>query len=75
MYEQQSTYNPNMPVRALIYAGMLFSAYIENNGLSYIQEKDLNCLRQNVFVSTMEQIISKKEKFSNYLTALKKSRI
>lgn len=39
LYEQQSTYNPNMPVRALIYAGMLFSAYIENNGLSLYSRK------------------------------------
>lgn len=41
LYEQQSTYNPNMPVRALIYAGMLFSAYIENNGLSLYSRKRL----------------------------------
>jgi hypothetical protein len=29
-YEQQSTYNPNMPMRFLVYAGMVFSAYIED---------------------------------------------
>jgi hypothetical protein len=29
-YEQQSTYNPNMPVRFLVYAGMVYSGYIEN---------------------------------------------
>ena len=29
LYEQQSTFNPNTPVRFLIYAGMLFAAYIE----------------------------------------------
>lgn len=29
-YEQQSTYNPNMPIRFLVYAGMVYSAYIEN---------------------------------------------
>ena len=29
MYEQQSSFNPNTPVRFLIYAGMLFAAYIE----------------------------------------------
>ena len=28
LYEQQSTYNPNMPVRFLIYLGMLYSKYI-----------------------------------------------
>ena len=35
-YEQQSTYNPNMPMRFLVYAGMVFSAYIEDpdNGIN-----------------------------------------
>ena len=28
LYEQQSTFNPNMPMRFLIYAGMLYSKYI-----------------------------------------------
>ena len=31
LYEQQSTFNPNMPMRFLIYAGMLYSKYIEGN--------------------------------------------
>lgn len=30
-YEQQSTFNPNMPMRFLIYAGMVYSKYIEEN--------------------------------------------
>ena len=29
LYEQQSTFNPNMPVRFLIYAGMLYARYVE----------------------------------------------
>lgn len=29
LYEQQRTYNPNMPMRFLIYAGQLYSKYIE----------------------------------------------
>ncbi len=28
-YEQQSTYNPNMPMRYLVYIGMVYSKYIE----------------------------------------------
>ena len=28
-YEQQSTFNPNMPMRFLIYAGMIYSKYVE----------------------------------------------
>lgn len=31
LYEQQSTFNPNMPMRFLIYAGMLYSKYIEGD--------------------------------------------
>ena len=34
LYEHQSTYNPNMPVRMLMYAGMVYSKYTE--------EKDIN---------------------------------
>lgn len=30
-YEQQSTFNPNMPMRFLIYSGMVYSKYIEGN--------------------------------------------
>jgi hypothetical protein len=33
IYEQQSTYNPNMPIRLLCYAGKLYSRYIEKHGL------------------------------------------
>ena len=28
LYEQQSTYNPNMPVRQLMYLGRLYDKYI-----------------------------------------------
>ena len=31
LYEQQSTYNPNMPVRMLRYAASLFEKYIVKN--------------------------------------------
>ena len=30
-YEQQSTCNPNMPMRFLIYAGMIYSKYVEES--------------------------------------------
>ena len=30
-YEQQSTFNPNMPMRFLIYAGMIYSKYVEGS--------------------------------------------
>lgn len=31
LYEQQSSYNPNMPLRFLIYVGMVYSNYVEAN--------------------------------------------
>lgn len=31
LYEQQSTFNPNMPMRFLIYAGMIYSKFIKQN--------------------------------------------
>ena len=34
-YEQQSTYNPNMPVRFWIYSAMAYSNYINSNHLRY----------------------------------------
>ena len=34
IYEQQSTYNPNMPVRQLMYAAKLYDKYIHENKLN-----------------------------------------
>ncbi len=34
LYEQQSTYNPNMPLRMMQYAGNLFEKYIKENELN-----------------------------------------
>ena len=34
LYEHQSTYNPNMPVRQLIYIGQLYDKYIKQNSLN-----------------------------------------
>ena len=34
LWEQQSTYNPNMPVRGLMYYGNLYNSYIHNRGLN-----------------------------------------
>ncbi len=34
LYEQQSTYNPNMPVRLLQYAGNLYEKYFKDNSLN-----------------------------------------
>lgn len=34
LYEHQSTYNPNMPIRGMMYAAMLYEKYIETNNLN-----------------------------------------
>lgn len=34
LYEQQSSYNPNMPLRMMQYAGNLYEKYIKGNGLN-----------------------------------------
>ena len=34
LYEHQSTFNPNMPLRGLIYFSHLYQSYIEKNGVS-----------------------------------------
>ena len=33
-YEQQSTFNPNIPIRMLTYAGMVYNSYMEKNRLN-----------------------------------------
>ena len=40
LYEHQSSYNPNMPLRGLMYFGHLYDKYIESNDL-YIYGKKL----------------------------------
>ena len=39
LYEQQSTYNPNMPIRSLIYTGQLYDKYIKQNNLKMFGTK------------------------------------
>lgn len=56
LYEQQSSYNPNMPVRMLQYAGNLYEKYIKEGRLNKYGRKRL-CLpapRLVVFYNGME---------------------
>ena len=39
LWEQQSSYNPNMPLRGLMYFGKLYSGYIETNSLNIYGSK------------------------------------
>ena len=39
LYEHQSTYNPNMPIRGFMYNGKLYGKYIEKNNLNIYGKK------------------------------------
>lgn len=39
LWEQQSSYNPNMPLRGLMYFGKLYSKYIEENNINIYGSK------------------------------------
>ena len=39
LYEQQSTYNPNMPLRGFFYLSQLYQMYIEKNKLNILNSK------------------------------------
>ncbi len=41
-FEQQSTFNPNMPLRYLMYAGMSYSKYLEMNSLFIYSSRPLD---------------------------------
>ena len=43
VYEQQSSYNPNMPIRQLMYAAKLYDKYIQQKKLN-IYGKKVVCL-------------------------------
>ena len=42
LYEQQSTFSPNMPVRGLMYFGRLYDSYISRNELNVYGTKQLS---------------------------------
>lgn len=39
LYEHQSTYNPNMPIRGLLYFAKIYSEYISDNGINLYHNK------------------------------------
>ncbi len=39
LWEQQSTFNPNMPIRGLMYYGDLYNSYIDDRGLNIYGSK------------------------------------
>ena len=42
LWEQQSTFNPNMPIRGLMYFGQMYSKYITEHNLNIYGKKLIN---------------------------------
>ncbi len=57
VWEQQSTFNPNMPVRGLMYFGMLYEKYIKSNGINIYNKslKKIPTPRYVVFYNGVEE--------------------
>lgn len=63
LYEHQSTYNPNMPLRGIMYFGKLYDRYVEKVRKSiakYGKEKGIehavdDCIRDNI----LKEVLSK----------------
>lgn len=53
LYEHQSTFNPNMPVRGLLYFSRLYEAYIDKISLIYMVIAWSNFLCRNLSFSIM----------------------
>lgn len=56
VWEQQSSFNPNMPVRGLMYFGMLYEQYIKSHGLNIYSKslKKIPTPRYIVFYNGLE---------------------
>ena len=54
LYEHQSTLNPNMPLRGLIYFGKQYESYIKQHNLNIYGKNSLKYLLLNLLFSTTE---------------------
>lgn len=50
LIEQQSTYNPNMPLRGMLYSGQLYDQYITSHGLNRYSSKLIKIPAPKYFV-------------------------
>ena len=55
LYEHQSSWNPNMPLRGLLYISMLYQGFIEQNHLDIYSSTLLKLPVPNMLSSTMER--------------------
>ena len=70
IYEQQSTYNPNMPVRGLMYLGKLYDKFIKENDLDVYGKAlvELPAPQYIVFYNGTESEFQDKDVFEQKLT-------
>ena len=68
LWEQQSSYNPNMPLRGFLYFGKLYNSYVERNRLNLYGSELLRIPSPKYVVlynGTVEQPAEKKLKLSD----------
>ena len=54
LYEHQSTLNPNMPIRGLIYFGKQYESYIKQNNLNIYGKKCFRCRFRSLLYFIMD---------------------
>ena len=55
LYEHQSTFNPNMPLRGVFYFSRLYEGYVADNNLMIYHEKESGFQSRNILSFTMVQ--------------------
>ena len=63
LYEQQSTYCPNMPIRGVIYFAKLYEKYIIKNNLNLYGTKMLKLPKPQYYVFYIGEKICRRERF------------
>lgn len=72
LWEQQSTFNPNMPIRGFMYFGKMYDRYITENSLNiYGKNEDLlnNCRPLKDYMTLINEI-RKNSKIMNFENAV-----
>lgn len=72
LWEQQSTFNPNMPIRGFMYFGKMYDRYITENSLNiYGKNEDLlnNCRSLKDYMTLINEI-RKNSKIMNFENAV-----
>lgn len=63
LYEHQSTYNPNMPLRGLIYLARLYDGYVETENINLYSSTLKSCRFLNTLCSITAQKNNRMRRF------------